>query len=142
MALQQTKAIIIRSDATRKRIAHEQSDLYIYSNEMHKLTYRAMFDAAEKALEAGFTVILDATFLYPPSRERVAELGRSQGAPCHFFWLDIDAGTLKARIGQRQEHGRDISDADLKVLEDQLATYERPSEPYIEFISDSSHWPL
>ena len=140
-ALQQTKALIIRSDATRKRIAHEHRDLYIYSNEMHKLTYRAMLEAAEQALDAGFSVILDATFLYPSSRDDVAELARSHGVPLHFYWLDVDVEMLKARVNQREEHGRDISDANLDVLESQLTGYRRPTEPYIEFISDSDRCP-
>ena len=141
LALQYISAVIIRSDATRKRIAGDHPDLPLYGNEMHKLTYRAMFDAAEKALEAGFSVILDATFLYPASRERAATLGSAQGVPWHFYWLDIDQQTLRARVDRREEAGRDISDADLEVLEGQLADYKRPTEPYIEFISDSAHWP-
>ena len=141
LALQYISAVIIRSDATRKRIARDHPDLPLYSNRMHKLTYQAMFDAAEKALEAGFSAILDATFLYPASRERAAGLGSAQKVPWHFYWLDIDSETLRARVGRREEDGRDISDAGLKVLESQLATHKRPTEPYIEFISDSDHWP-
>ncbi len=141
LGLQYISAVIIRSDATRKRIAADHPDLPLYSDEMHRLTYRAMFDAAEKALEAGFSVILDATFLYSASRERAATLGNRQGVSWHFYWLDIDQQTLRARVGRREEAGRDISDADLKVLEGQLTDYERPTEPCIEFVSDSDHWP-
>jgi len=141
LALKQTKALIIRSDATRRRIAREHPDLYIYSNEMHKLTYRAMLTAAEKALNAGFSVILDATLLYPPSREDVVELARSHGVPLHFYWLDIDVEELKTRVNQREKDARDISDANLEVLEGQLEDYRRPTEPYIKFISDSGLWP-
>jgi len=108
---------------------------------MHKLTYRAMLEAAEQALDAGFSVILDATFLYPSSRDDVAELARSHGVPLHFYWLDVDVEMLKARVNQREEHGRDISDANLDVLESQLTGYRRPTEPYIEFISDSDRCP-
>ncbi|NOR73085.1 MAG: AAA family ATPase [Mariprofundaceae bacterium] len=141
LALQHMSALIIRSDATRKRIAADHPDLPLYGDKMHKLTYRAMFDAAGKALEAGFSVILDATFLHPASREHAAALGNAQGVPWHFYWLDIDQQTLRAGVGRRQAEGRDISDADLEVLEAQLTGYERPTEPYIEFVSDSNHWP-
>ncbi|MDT8376659.1 MAG: AAA family ATPase [Mariprofundaceae bacterium] len=141
LALRHTSAVIIRSDATRKRIAADHPDLPLYGEKMHRLTYRAMFDAAEKTLDAGFSVILDATFLSPASRERTAALGREKGVAWHFYWLDIEPETLRARVGRREADGRDVSDADLRVLQEQLAGYVRPAEPCIEFISDSSHWP-
>ena len=141
LGLQYINAVIIRSDATRKRIAADHPDLPLYGNEMHRLTYQAMFDAAEKSLAAGFSVILDATFLHPESREHAAALGSAQGVLRHFYWLDIDQQTLRENIGRRQAESRDISDADLEVLEGQLADYRRPAEPYIEFIPASDHWP-
>jgi len=141
LALQNMSAVIIRSDATRKRIAKSHADLPLYGDEMHKLTYLAMFDATEKTLRAGFTAVLDATFLHPASRERVVELANEHGVASHFYWLDIDSERLRARVERREKGGRDISDADLKVLENQLLDYRRPSEPCIEFISNSDHWP-
>ncbi|MCF7821231.1 MAG: AAA family ATPase [Mariprofundaceae bacterium] len=141
LGLQYISAVIIRSDATRKRIAADHPGLPLYGNEMHRLTYRAMFDAAEKTLAAGFSVILDATFLHPASREHATALGSARGVPWHFYWLDIDEQTLRENVGRRQAESRDISDADLEVLEGQLAGYRRPAEPCIEFIPDSDHWP-
>ena len=141
LALKQLSAVIIRSDATRKRIIKDHPELPIYGNEMHQLTYRAMFDAAATSLRAGFSVILDATFLHPESRERVADLAAEESIPLTFYWLDISHETLRERVQRRSSEAADISDADLGVLEAQISRYERPSEPYIIYIDSSGSWP-
>lgn len=141
LGLKHLKAIIIRSDATRKRIA-ENSDIPLYSDEMHRLTYRAMFSAATTAIKAGFSVILDATFLHPASRQTAVELAESLKAPLQFYWLDINEEVLRERVQQRTVENSDISDANLKVLEGQLNGYQPPDEPCIQFIRDSNNWPL
>ena len=141
LALEQLKAIIIRSDATRKRISKDHPELSLYSDEMHQHTYRAMFNAAATALRAGFSVILDATFLYPDSREKVVTIAAEEGAPLTFYWLDISHETLRERVQQRSREAADISDADLEVLEAQLSRHERPEEPYIYYIDKSDSWP-
>lgn len=135
------RAIIIRSDATRKRIASDYPDLDLYSRNMHINTYTAMFEAAHTALDAGFSVILDATFLHPDSRQQVYKLATACDAPLHFFWLDIEEPVLRDRITQRQHAANDISDATLCVLDLQLSEYRRPTEPWIRFLCSSSAWP-
>jgi len=141
-ALQYVKAIIIRSDATRKRIAADHPDLPLYGKQMHELTYQTMFDAAGLVLKAGFSAILDATFLHPPSREKVAALAKKSGSPLAFFWLDVDADTLRERVARRTGLGNDVSDADLTVLNKQLKEFLRPQEGFITFIKDSGKWPV
>ncbi len=134
-------AIWIRSDATRKRLAKTFPDLPLYGHEMSAKTYHAMFAAAELGLKAGFSVIMDATFLRPQDRQEARNIARQAGTDCHILWLDLDASVLKERIRNRTAAGRDISDADLSVLEKQLANYQRPGESDIHFLTDSSHWP-
>jgi len=140
-ALEHLKAIIIRSDATRKRIAKDHPELPMYGNEMHRRTYRAMFDAAATTLRAGIPVILDATFLHPASRESAAALAAELDVPLTFYWLDINNETLRERVQQRSRKGVDISDADLQVLEQQIGQHEQPSESYIIYIDSSRSWP-
>ncbi len=135
------RAIIIRSDATRKRIASAYPDLDLYSREMHIQTYSTMFADALIALDAGCSVILDATFLHPDSRQQAFDLAQICGVPLHFCWLDIDSKVLERQIKQRQDAANDISDADLSVLEIQLAEYKCPDEPWLEFLSSSDSWP-
>lgn len=136
------RAIIIRSDATRQRIAPDYPDLERYGRDMHIHTYNAMFDAARTALRAGFSVILDATFLHPDSRKQVITLAEACNVALHFYWLDIDPETLEHNIRQRQQHGQDISDADLDVLALQLAEYQRPQEACIHFLTSSDTFPV
>jgi aminoglycoside phosphotransferase family enzyme len=100
------RAIIIRSDATRKRITADYPNLELYSREMHINTYTAMFNAARTAFDAGFSVILDATFLHPDSRQQSFELAKACDVPLHFFWLDIDKEVLIKQIKKRQSAQR------------------------------------
>jgi len=135
------RAIIIRTDATRKRIAAAFPELELYGRQMHLNTYKATFDAARIALNAGFSVILDATFIHPDSRHQLKTLADENQTPLHCFWLDIDTETLRQRIVARQQAANDISDADLRVLHLQLAEYRRPTEPWIQFVVSSNTWP-
>ncbi|MDQ7011731.1 MAG: ATP-binding protein, partial [Mariprofundaceae bacterium] len=134
-------AVIIRSDATRKRIAGTRPDLPLYGQKMNKLTYAAMFAAAERALQAGFSVILDATFLRREDRDIIRQIAATQQLPCRILWLEIDEALLRKRITHRQRADSDVSDADLAVLDKQLAAYQRPEEDDIIFVRDSDRWP-
>ena len=135
------RAVIIRTDATRKRIAPNYPDLELYGKPMHEITYAAMFAAGRQCLENGWSVILDATFLHPDSRRQAKELADACGLELNFYWLDVEADTLRQRVIGRKKKGIDISDADLSVLEMQLSHYERPAEPYIRFLPSAESWP-
>ncbi len=143
------RAIIIRSDATRKRLAgcHAvarvvPADWPLYGTQMSARTYAAMFDAAKTALQAGFSVILDATFLRREDRNAVRQLARETGVKSRLLWLDAPPDELRRNIRQRMRQGQDESDADLNVLEHQLAHHPRPaSEPDIRFIPSGAPWP-
>jgi len=130
------RAVIIRSDATRKRIANDFPDLDLYSCEMHSHTYKAMFNDARTAL------VLDATFLSPDFRQQTYELAKARGVKLSFFWLDIERGVLEKQIKQRQTADNDISDADLSVLKLQLSEYQRPDECWVQFIYSTHVWPV
>jgi len=136
------RAIIIRSDATRKRIAAKHADLELYGRQMHINTYLNIFKAAAACIHAGFSVILDATFIHPDSRRQLKELAENSAVPLQFFWLDIDENILRERIKQRQRAANDISDADLHVLDLQLAEYQQPDEAWIDQLTSSETWPV
>ena len=135
------RAVVIRSDATRKRIAGEHAGLPLYGEAMHRLTYEAMLAAAVTALKAGWPVILDATFLGRSQRDAVRKLAAEAEVPLTLYWLDTSSDELRLRVQARSAVGRDISDADLDVLEGQLANYRRPTETGITFLSGSDRWP-
>ena len=134
-------AVVIRSDATRKRLAAAHPDLPLYGPAMSAKTYAAMFVAARSVLQAGFSVILDATFLRHQDREQVRSIAERLRVPCHILWLDVPEHRLRERIRARRKQGADISDADLRVLDMQLQEYVRPDEPDVVFLDNSDSWP-
>lgn len=132
-------ALVIRSDATRKRIGKDADALY--TPEMTEATYAAMMAGAGAALAAGYSVILDATFLDAAERDRARELAKECGVAFAPYWLDVPAAELRRRVAARSAAGGDVSDADLAVLEAQLAAYRRPAEAGIVFLQASDRWP-
>jgi len=134
-------AVVLRSDAMRKRLAAAHPDLPLYGPVMSAKTYAAMFDAARSVLRAGFSVILDATFLRRQDRDQARSIAKRLRVPCHILWLDVPEHRLRERIRARRKQGVDISDADLHVLDMQLQEYVRPDEQDVAFLDDSDSWP-
>jgi aminoglycoside phosphotransferase family enzyme/predicted kinase len=122
--------IRLRSDVERKRLhglaAMEHSDSAlgagIYSRDAGRLTYQGLADKAARLLSAGLAVIVDATFLETWQRELFTTLSRNRDIPLHILDLHADEVTLRRRISRRLEKGGDPSEADLSVLERQIAT--------------------
>lgn len=121
-------AIRIRSDVERKRLfgmaALESGRAApaegIYDAEATVRTYDRLRDLAEAILDAGYSVIVDATFLQRSQREPFKHLAKAKGL--NFVILEFVATehTLRSRLRQRRG---DASDADLTVLKHQLACY-------------------
>jgi len=135
------RAIIIRSDATRKRIAGLYPGLNLYGNVMSRHTYQAMFDAATTLLTAGWPVILDATFLLADERQRARDMAKAACVPFHFIWLDVPEEKLREHIHHRQFNEDSISDATITILEQQLANHQRPDDPDIHILHSADAWP-
>jgi len=135
------RAVIIRSDATRKRIAGEHADLDLYGEAMNRLTYQAMFNAASTLLSTGWPVIIDATFLSTDERQRARNVATDASVPFRFAWIDAPEEKLREHIHQRIQKGTNISDAGLRVLGMQLAHYHLPEEPDIHVLSSADAWP-
>ena len=127
--LELSGAIRIRSDVERKRLFGIQPDTDskaaigkgIYSTEAGIRTYEKLAALAETVLAAGFSVIVDAAFLKFEQRQPFRQLADQSAAPFVILEFTASAETLRQRIKART---RDVSDADLSVLEHQLATTE------------------
>jgi len=123
-------AIRIRSDVERKRLfgvgetAASGSDVGagIYSAQANAATYATLFDFAGRLLTAGHQVILDAAFLKTGQRDMARGVAAAAGVPAVIVHADAAVNTLAERIRRRAETRRDASEADLAVLEHQLAT--------------------
>lgn len=124
-------AIRIRSDRERQRLfgkgkmEGEPATIGqgVYSNDATRKTYAKLAELAAAVLESGHSAIIDATFLERPQRDPFKQLADHLGAPMRILFFRADAAALRQRIQVRQRVGRDISEADLSVLEHQLAAY-------------------
>ena len=120
-------AIRVRSDVERKRLFAETlkpktEDLHdpgLYHSDMTERTYDRLQDLARILLCAGFSVVVDATFLRQRQREAFRVLANEQ--TCAWFILDVFASeaVLAERIERRSQEGRDASDATVAILERQ-----------------------
>ena len=118
--------IRLRSDVERKRRsglgALAKSDGTLYTKENSRRTYQHLAQLAEMLLRAGWSVIVDAAFLERAQRDLFRELALRLGVMFQIFDLQIDPDILRQRVTRRSEQGSDASEADLRVLEHQLAT--------------------
>ncbi len=114
-------AVMLRSDGIRKALfeAAEADRLGpdAYSGEVSARVYDRLIEDAHTLLQAGHSVVLDATFLRADGRERCRLLAESMDVPFTGLWLEAETSVLEARIAGRQD---DASDADIAVLHGQL----------------------
>ncbi len=125
-------AIRLRSDVERKRLfgieptsrptAHQRAE--VYSQAATRRTYDRLLELARGILNTGYPVVrrchVSGLRSGAAQEQLAAELGVAFGI------LDVQASPakLRERIEQRLAAGSDVSDADLKVLEQQLADRE------------------
>jgi aminoglycoside phosphotransferase family enzyme len=124
--------IRLRSDVERKRLFGRWGDPRPtrltgdpYAADVTAQVYREILARhIPTILEAGFSVVIDAACLESWERHLFREIATQEGA--QFVILDVQArpATLRQRIVQRHVARRDASDADLAVLEHQLAHHE------------------
>jgi predicted kinase len=127
--LERAGAIRVRSDVERKRLfglrALDESAARvpggIYTGEATGRTYSRLVELAGLALDAGFPVIVDAAFLRAAERDRFRELARQRGCPFTILHCRADPAVLAQRVRARLAGALDPSEADLSVLDRQLA---------------------
>lgn len=115
--LAETGAIRIRSDVERKRSG---TSAVSYSPQAIGANYEHLLELAGFAIDGGFGVIVDATFLRRAQRDLFAQYARRRGIPYVFLSLQAEPGELARRLASRRQHGADASDADQAVLERQI----------------------
>ncbi len=118
----------VRADVERKRLfglAPQASSAAvpggIYTDEASQRTHEALAQAARRALGAGHTVLVDATFLDPAMRERFMALAAQVQVPCRILSFEAPLAVLRERVRNRQLAGGDASEASVQVLESQWA---------------------
>jgi predicted kinase len=127
-----TGAIRIRSDVERKRLcglaplerSTDRSDLNLYAPDVTERTYAQLAQLAARVVEAGFTVVVDATFLKRAHRDVFRHLAAQLNVPCTILEFRAPAETLRRRVAQRSAQADDASEADLAVLHGQFTALE------------------
>lgn len=125
-------AIRIRTDVERKRRhgldARRQTDASLnaglYAPGETEKTYERVRDLAHQVVAAGYPVIADGTFLQRRHRKLFALLAAELRVPFAIVDFRVPRDVLRARIADRQRIGNDASEADERVLENQLAAAE------------------
>lgn len=129
-------AVRVRSDVERKRLfgfaPEERSGSPvgggIYTSDASARTYRRLAQIARAVIDAGYAVVIDAAFLKRAQRDLFEQLARSMEVPYKILHADASPDALRRRVIERAAVGRDASEADLVVLEQQLRTAEPLTE--------------
>ena len=115
----------VRSDIERKRLfglaPDAASDGTIYTLEATQRTYARLHDLAEHALQAGWSVIVDAAFLRRTERDVFRQLAARFEAPFAILAPTASRDEMAQRLGERQN---DASEATVDILEKQLGWLE------------------
>ena len=121
-------AIQLRSDVERKRLfgyrPEQHSAGEIYSPTASEQTYCRLEQLACQVIKAGFSVIVDATFLKKAQRWSFQQLAQECGVPFLIVDFDITEAALLARIERRQTFQKDASEADASVFQQQIQAAE------------------
>lgn len=124
--------IRLRSDVERKRLAglSPQSDSGstpgggLYSAKHSAAVYQRLACLSEQLLEAGFPVLVDATFLKHADRAAFAALAERRQVPFLILTFDAPAEVLRQRVRARQQQGGDASEATEQIVDLQLQIQE------------------
>ncbi len=130
--MQAPGAIRLRSDVERKRLAGLDAQARsgsgvgenLYATEATQNTYRHLAHLAGHLLDAGWPVIVDATFTARWQRDLLRDVARTRRVAFRILDFPVPVATLRERIEQRAHSGGDASEADLAVLQHQLETEE------------------
>ncbi len=122
LLLEGMPAIRVRSDVERKRLQVEREipDERLYTSEVTELTYQRLAELAETILDAGWSVIVDATTLQVWQRSLFRELASARGVRFVLLCFEAEQDVLEQRIEDRQAYEEDPSDATRDVLQLQL----------------------
>jgi hypothetical protein len=120
-------AVRIRSDVERKRLfglapeerSRPEDVATLYSTRMSAKTFQRLAELAGTVLDAGFPVIVDGTFLHHRVRDDFRRLARELDVPFAILNCVADQDEMRKRLLARESGGRDASEADVAVMEQQ-----------------------
>ncbi len=124
-------AVRLRSDIERKRLAgmaptqrprDEKTRRDLYSEAMNLRVYQRLAELASTVLNAGYDVVVDATYHERHHRAILAQMALEHNLPVTWLEIDIPAEFLLSRIAQRRAENADASDASIDIARQQLST--------------------
>jgi aminoglycoside phosphotransferase family enzyme/predicted kinase len=129
-------AIHLRSDVERKRLAglEESADSRsgtaagLYGADSTRHVYEHLAKCAEHVLAGGYPAIVDATFMTRAQRALFRELAQRMSVRLQVIQCDAPMPVLRKRILERRRLANDASEADLAILDWQLA-HQEPITP-------------
>lgn len=123
--------IRVRSDVERKRLlgahlpaARGEVEKGAYTPEITRRTYERLLALAYAIADAGYPVLVDATFLQASQRMSFIRLARTARLPLVILDVHASDTTLRARISERARQQNDPSEATLEVLDHQIRAQE------------------
>ncbi|WP_324780946.1 bifunctional aminoglycoside phosphotransferase/ATP-binding protein [Thiobacillus sedimenti] len=148
-AMQHPGAIRLRSDVERKRLAGLDAlaksgsgvGAQLYAADATRRTYEHLAALAGRALDAGWPVIVDATFTARWQRDLLRNVARARQVDFRILDFPVPIDTLRERIVARSRAGTDASEADLAVLKHQLDTQQPLGADELPQCIDATHTP-
>lgn len=115
----QLEAIQLRSDVERKRLLTENVP-QLYSDSATEQIYTHLYITCKTVLDAGYAVIVDATFLDKKRRLKFCKLAEQYQIPFYILSCHANQKTIRQRLQLRETEANNVSDADISVMEKQL----------------------
>ena len=133
--------IQLRSDVERKRLAglsatdisQSGTGTGLYTADRTANTYRHLAELAKTVLTAGYSVIVDATFLKREHRDNFRTLAAATGTPFQILECIADNSELERRILSRNAGRSDASEATVEVLHAQQDSNEPLAEDELQY---------
>lgn len=119
------RGLRVRSDRVRQLVANATDSKSRYTTSSRDQVYDELALIADNILRAGFTAIIDATFLQRRHRTQMAELAERHEVPFFIARCSASLAELEQRIRQRTN---DLSEATLSVLHQQVQEQEPLSD--------------
>ena len=136
LAAQRLGAIVVRTDAVRKRLAgislstraHHGFGEGLYTREMSERTYAEALRLATDITAAGWPVIIDGAFARASERAAARALVPAGSPPITILWCDAPDHVIVPRLRRRVEERHEVSDGREELLADHRARYEAPAD--------------
>ncbi|MDX2308302.1 MAG: AAA family ATPase [Hyphomicrobium sp.] len=116
-------AVHLRSDLERKSLFGrediERLPAAAYDYEVTRSVYDILLAKADRALEAGATVLVDAVNADEAERDAVEAVAARRGATFQGFWLDVPTDVRAARVSRRTGDASDAT-VDVAIQQDAL----------------------